>query len=107
MTDTATNTVNAPAGPSLARQRILWAIKPLGLLVLILWVLHPQTADQPDHAHSALLGFLFGAVYGLAVCLPLLLQYIQIGKTGGREQMNRVPDEYYWGEIKDVMFNNK
>lgn len=90
----------------MARQRMVWAMRPLGLLVLVLWVLHPSTADRVDHAHMALVGFLFGAVYGLIIYGPLLRQYLVVGQVSERQQSNRVPEEYYWGQIDTVMFDN-
>lgn len=91
---------------SLARARMVWALRPLGLLVLVLWILHPSTADQPDHAHSALLGFLFGAIYGLVIYGPILTKYFFVTQHDERQQVNRVPEEYYWGQIDKVMFDN-
>lgn len=99
-------TLHRPPAASLARTRIIWAMKPLGFLVLVLWILHPAIADRFDHAHTALLGFLFGAVYGLIVYGPALKQYIMLSQPTGRLQSNRVPEEYYWGRIENVMFDN-
>lgn len=97
-------TAQASSG-SLARARLIWVMKPLGFLTLLLWILHPATADRLDHAHTALLGFLFGAVYGLVVYGPLLQQFIRLRQPSGRQITNRVPDEYYWGEIAKVLFD--
>lgn len=98
--------VHKPVNVSLARTRLIWAMRPLGFLTLMLWIFHPATADQLEHAHTALLGFLFGALYGLVIYGPTLRQYIVLQQPGGRLQANRVPEEYYWGQVETVMFDN-
>lgn len=92
-----------PVSISMAKERMLWATRPLGFLLLVLWVLHPYTADRPDHAQIALLGFLLGAGYGLIVYGSLLRGYISVGGGNARTQANRVPEEYYWGVVDRVM----
>ncbi|MCP5405678.1 MAG: hypothetical protein H6922_05610 [Pseudomonadaceae bacterium] len=45
--------------------RLLWLMKPLGALLLLLWIASPTTADRLDlHAQIAW-GFLLGSFYGL------------------------------------------
>lgn len=95
-----------PSSAGLARARLIWVMKPLGFLLLVLWILHPSTADRLDHAHTALLGFLFGALYGVIVYGPTLQQYIRLHQPSGRLITNRVPDEYYWGKIDNILFDN-
>lgn len=108
MADKNTPTVTLSSGKqvSLARERMVWALRPFGLLALVLWILHPATADKLDHTHTALLGFLFGAVYGLIIYGPMLRQYLALGQSNELQQANRVPEEYYWGQIETVMFDN-
>jgi hypothetical protein len=105
-TSSGSPAIHKPASVSLARARLVWALRPLGFLVLALWVLHPDTADRLEHTHTALLGFLFGALYGLVIYGPTLRQYIMLHQPGGRLQANRVPDEYYWGQVDAVLFDN-
>lgn len=101
----SSSSLQFPGGGSLARERLLWAMKPLGFLVLMLWIFHPATADQLEHAHKALQGFLLGALYGLIVYGPSLRQYITLQEPSGRMLTNRVPDEYYWGQITKILFD--
>lgn len=96
-----------PVEMSLARERLIWATRPIGLLLLVLWVLHPYTADRPVHAQIALLGFLLGAGYGLIVYGRTLRRYINVGTTNSRAQANRVPEEYYWGIIAQTLNANR
>ncbi|MBI1308547.1 MAG: hypothetical protein GC129_01635 [Proteobacteria bacterium] len=98
--------IQRPRIGRLARARLAWALKPLGFLVLVLWVFYPSTADRFDHTHTALLGFLFGALYGLVVYGAALRQYVQLRQPLGRLQANRVPEEYYWGKVENVLFDN-
>lgn len=92
-----------PVEISMAKERLIWAMRPLGLLLLVLWVFHPYTADRPDHAQIALLGFLLGAGYGLIVYGRVLRRYINVGAPSVRMQANRVPEEYYWGAIAQTL----
>jgi len=99
--------LHKPAEVGLARARLIWVMRPLGFLGLLLWVLHPNTSDRFDHAHMALIGFLLGAVYGLIVYGPQLKRYVSFRQPSGRHQANRVPEEYYWGQIDSIMFDNR
>ena len=47
----------------IVRERSLWALKPLGVLGLILWVFHPSTTHRDVVDHNSLIGFLLGALY--------------------------------------------
>lgn len=94
-------------GGSLAKERLLWATRPMGALLLILWVLHPSTASHTDYAHMSLVAFLVGTFYGLVVYGRKLREYIVGTDKNQRHKPNRVPEEYYWGNITKTMFENK
>jgi hypothetical protein len=97
---------NATVG-SLAVERLIWATRPLGLLALVLWILHPSTTQHTDPVHMALLGFLAGIFYGLVVYGKKLQNYIVKNSQNQRFKQNRVPEEYYWGNIAQTMFDNR
>ncbi|NBX86303.1 MAG: hypothetical protein EBQ80_03550 [Proteobacteria bacterium] len=108
MAESATTvSLHKPASRSLAVERLIWALKPLGLLVLLLWIGYPATADRPDHSRVALLAFLFGAAYGLVIHGPTLKKYIVLPQTGTRQRTNRVPEDYYWGHVEQTLFDNR
>jgi uncharacterized membrane protein len=98
--------LHKPQEVGLAQARILWVMRPLGLLGLVLWVLHPGIADQTEHAHHMLLGFVMGAGYGLIVYGSLLARYLRLRPPTERQQSNRVPNEYYWGQIEQILYRN-
>ncbi|PZP40007.1 MAG: hypothetical protein DI585_02325 [Pseudomonas fluorescens] len=87
-------------------ERLKWASRPMGLLLLVLWVLHPSTANQTDYLHMALVGFLVGVGYGFVVYGSKLRIYMSLSSYSQRFKPNRVPDEYYWGNVAQVMFDN-
>jgi hypothetical protein len=91
---------------SLALTRLIWAMKPLGFLLLVLWVLHPAVSDRTELGTTLLLSFLLGALYGLIHYGSQLRQYLTLRALAPRQQSNRIPAEYYWGEISQIMFNN-
>lgn len=84
----------------LARERLLWAVRPFGLIGLVLWVLTPGVAAQGELMAHCLQGFLLGAAYGLLVYGEQLKNYLQFRLEGGRDFKNRLPDEFYWGVIE-------
>lgn len=92
---------------SLAVERLKWAIRPMGLLFLMLWIFHPSTVDHADYVRMALLGFLAGVFYGLAVYGRKLQKYILINNQNQTFKQNRVPEEYYWGNVVQMMFDNR
>jgi len=99
--------LHKPDEVGLLRSRLHWVSRPLGALMLTLWVLHPATADQPEWGRTMLMGFLFGALYGLLLYGHFLKDYMVLKPVPGRQQSNRIPAEYYWGEITQVLFENK
>lgn len=89
------------------RERLVWASKPMGLLALALWVLHPATASHADYIHMGLVGFLGGTAYGWILYGGRLRSYMALKAVSQSEMPNRVPQEYYWGSIAQVMYDNK
>ena len=101
------NTLQTSASSHEVAQRLAWATKPLGLLFLLFWIFHPLTASHTDFIHMGLLGFLAGIIYGLIVYGKKLRNYIMVTNESQRLKPSRVPEEYYWGHIIKVMFDNK
>jgi hypothetical protein len=84
----------------LMRERLLWAIKPFGFMALLLWVADPASAGRIGGTYP-LLAFVLGVLYGLAVYGPELKKLvIDRLQDNTRDQRNRLPEEYYWGEIE-------
>lgn len=92
---------------SLAKERLIWASRPMGFLFVALWLLHPSTASHTDYLHMALVAFLVGNFYGIVVYGSKLREYIVASNKNQRFKPNRVPEEYYWGNITKTMYENK
>jgi hypothetical protein len=92
---------------ALVHARLWWLLRPMGALGLTLWVLHPAVSDRLGVTALALPAFLFGVAYGLVLFGHRFLPYIRLAPLTGRHQPNRVPAEYYWGEISQVLFENR
>lgn len=88
------------------RARLAWAVKPLGFVLLVLWVLHPNTVNRPTYTHVSLFGFVCGTLYGLAFYGQTLKRFVSLNNVHSRLRPNRVPEEYYWGNIVQVLFDN-
>ncbi len=88
----------------LAKERLIWLIKPLGAVILILFVLSPEISAHPVVQRETLLGFLLGACYGILAHYKVLNYYLFSRKDDTREQKNRLPDEFYWGKKKVILF---
>lgn len=107
MSEAKTTVVQVKGGDtSFVKERILWAIKPLGLLVLVLWSVHPATSSAVAPLHLLLMGFLAGTAYGLVLYGRKLRSYLTLRAASQTQMPNRVPQEYYWGSIAQVMFDN-
>jgi hypothetical protein len=99
----AANTAELKANAAgLARQRLFWLIRPLGFLAVLLWVLSPGTADRVNLQPQILLGFLFGALYGVLFYAEEFRKQILLQYDLGRERHNRLPEEYYFGSIEQI-----
>jgi hypothetical protein len=86
---------------TLMQERLVWAIKPVGMLLLLLWVFDPSTAERLNGQGYPLLAFVLGVVYGLAMFWDDIKRLvIDRMMNMGRDQRNRIPEEYYWGEIE-------
>lgn len=87
----------------LAKQRLLWAIKPILGVIIIVWILHPSTATDPHTGKMQLKAFLVGAIYGLVFYRETIKQFMNKQKLATTERKNRIPDEYYIGHIEKVL----
>lgn len=88
----------------LAKKRMLWAIKPIMGVIIVVWILHPSTADAMKDATSMQLkGFLVGAVYGLIIYREEMKKFWLKRRVKNTDIKNRVPDEYYMGHIDKVL----
>lgn len=103
----ASPAVHSSAKSSLAKERLIWATRPMGFLLLVLWVFHPVSAQGGDPIHLALVGFLVGLFYGLVVYGRNLQNYILRSNVNNRFKPNRVPEEYFWGNIEKIMYDNR
>ncbi len=89
----------------LARERLIWAIKPFGFLGIVLWILSPGTSDVPTAQLTSLtlLAFLLGSGYGLLVYWERLREYLAFRlEDNARDEKNRLPDEFYVGTVEEV-----
>ena len=84
-------------------ERFVWLIKPIGLVFLIVWSIHPHTATVGVE-DNVLLAVLMGALYALFIKRETLKLFWAGRFNTGRERKNRVPDEFYWGQVKQVLF---
>jgi len=108
MTENVANVSVVKVGEAgMVRARVVWALRRMGVLLLVLWVLYPTTADRLDYSRVTLLGFLYGAFYGLLLYGNVLLEYVKGTKENKRFTQNRVPEEYYWGNISKILFDNR
>ena len=86
----------------LARERLIWAIKPFGFLAIVLWILTPETTDDGVIENLVLLAFILGGLYGIGFYYQSLKYYLVQRQAAGRNSRNRMPDEYYWGQVAEV-----
>ena len=107
MSDNASSIRHSKDVGKIARERLLWATKPLGAVLLTLWVLSPEVTAKAELQHEMLLGFLMGAVYGIFFHHELLRDMLFVQRENVRKVKNRLPDEFYWGKKTDVLFKKE
>lgn len=87
----------------LAKERTLWGIRPVAIICILAWVLHPSTSLEYNVDTNVLLGFLFGSLLGAFIYREQLQTFWTI-RLRGKDAHNRIPDEYYLGQVKEVLF---
>ena len=107
MSDAKSPALHKAGTSSLAKERLLWAMRPMGFVCLMFWIFHPSTFNHADPVRMALLGFLAGISYGLVVYGSKLRAFMTISTPSQRTKPNRVPEEYYWGSVSQVMYDNR
>lgn len=88
----------------IARERLLWVIKPIGAVSLVVWCFHPSTSTKAMTDSNSLLGFLLGAVLAIFIYREQLEYFLVSRRKTDRDSRNRVPEEFYFGEIKQRLF---
>ena len=87
----------------IAKERLLWLVKPIFTVCLVTWCLHPSTTMHDVVDKNAQLGFLLGALFAILVDRETLYYYLVVRRGETTEQRNRMPDEYYFGKVTEVM----
>ena len=87
----------------IAKERLLWVVKPLVIVSLTVFCLHPNTSRLENVDTSTLMGFLFGALFALFVRRDVIYHYMVVRRSEYRKRKNRMPDEYYFGKVKEVL----
>lgn len=87
----------------IAKERTLWIIRPVAIVSIIAWVVHPNTSLTDHLERNILLGFLFGAALGAFIYRDKIQEFWTI-RLRGKDAHNRIPDEYYLGQVKEVLF---
>lgn len=88
-------------------ERTVWLVKPLAVVCMVLWCLHPATSSPDSLERNMMLGFLIGAFYGIFVNRKVLQHYLFTRRNETVEKKNRMPEEYYFGRVKEVLDEEK
>lgn len=91
-------------GARIMQERLLWVLRPIAIVCLFVWVVYPATTETPVVDRNILLGFLLGASLGFLTHRRIYLSLLTT-RVSGREVKNRVPEEFYFGHVKEVMFS--
>lgn len=89
----------------IVRERLVWALKPIIIVCLIVWCLHPTTTKVQVVDKNAMLGFLMGAFFAIFINRKVLHYYLFQRRKNTRLRKNRVPDEFYFGDVKRMLFS--
>lgn len=88
-------------------ERTLWLMKPLAIVCMVMWCMHPATSMPQVLERNVLAGFLVGAFYGIFINRRILRYYLFTRRVQTLEKRNRVPEEYYFGRIREVLDEEK
>ena len=91
----------------IARERSLWLLKPVTLVLIVLWCFYPSKNMMQSLDGNVMLGFLLGSVAGIIIKFPDLKYYLYTRRKNTENRKNRMPDEYYFGKIKKVLFGKE
>lgn len=91
----------------IARERSIWLLKPITLVLIVIWCFYPSKDMMQTLDANVMLGFLLGSVAGIIVKFSDLKYYLYTRRKNTVERKNRMPDEYYYGKIKKVLFGSE
>lgn len=85
----------------IARERAIWVIKPIAVVVMAAWCFHPSTVKTNVLERNSLAGFLMGVAYGIFVNRDTLHYYLVTRRQEKRDKRNEMPDAYYFGDVME------
>lgn len=91
----------------IARERSIWLLKPITLVLIVIWCFYPSQDMMQQLEGNIMLGFLLGSVAGILIKISDLKYYLYTRRKNTVERKNRMPDEYYYGKIKKVLFGSE
>ena len=91
----------------IARERSLWLLKPTTLVLIVIWCFYPSQDMMQALDANVMLGFLLGSVAGIIIKFSDLKYYLYTRRKNNENRKNRMPDEYYFGKIKKVLFGKE
>ena len=91
----------------IARERSLWLMKPVTLVLIVIWCFYPSKDMMQSLDSNVMLGFLLGSVAGIIVKFSDLKYYLYTRRKNTENRKNRMPEEYYYGKIKKVLFGSE
>ena len=91
----------------IAKERALWMVRPLFIVLMTAWVLYPETVSHELVEQNTLLGFILGTCFGIFVYRQELQNFLSVRRKGSRHVFNKTPEDYYFGKIKEVLFTKE
>ncbi len=83
----------------LARERMIWLVRPLWLMLLVIWVFEPQTVREEVRDENAMFAFLLGAGWVIYHYRKDFFKFARQRRERSIARRNRMPDEFYLGDI--------
>lgn len=87
----------------IARERSLWLLRPLLIILILTWVLMPWAGHPSVLDRNTLLGFLGGALVGGLITKEAWVYFLVTRRKDTKHRKNRIPDEYYFGKVIEVL----
>lgn len=94
---------NAFDWQKIAKERLLWMVRPMLIIGLVTWVLLPWTTAPESLERNSLIGFLGGSLVGVLATKDAWLHFLITRRKDTKHRRNRVPDEYYFGKVIKIL----
>lgn len=87
----------------IAKERLIWLVKPLFIMLFVSFTVYPANVQYEVIERNSMIGFLAGAFFAVFLMRGWFTYYLVTRRKDTKNVKNRMPDEYYFGKVKEVL----